>query len=247
MASYELKSHNYQDIVNDVTTRFYPRDLIMDEPQIQNCFDQALSRLDDYCFYPRYYQLPIKGNMYADTNDIVIDGIVVKKVIKVYSTHQTDTIFTMYSQLIGQTPFYYNVTRNQDTFIEFMLTSQVNNMINKRFRNKDTGFMFNPKTGHVLLDSTAYNLDTTVLLEFYPSFAKVKDSQKWELFSVEYNFLVNYMEGLVMYREGRAMSETSFTGLETNASDYMTKGEEIMVKVLGEFRGGGLMRSGKRF
>lgn len=246
MATYDLQSHNYQDIVNEVTQRFYPRDLILDEPQILNCFQQALRKLDDYCYYPRFYQLPIAGT-YADTNTIVIPGISVKKVTKVYSTQMMESIFTMYSQIVGSSTFYYNIIRNQDTFIEFLLTQQTMNMINQKYRNKDTGWMLMPD-GKLLLDPMAFNYDTSVMLAFLPHFKwNPSEAQAWELFSVEYNFLVNYLEGIIMYREGRSMSEASFTGLETNSQDYMTKGEELMDKTLTEFKQGGLMKIGKRF
>ena len=247
MAFLELKTHNYQDIVNDVMTRFYPRDLILDEPQILNCFQQALMKLDDYCYNPRYYELAISGNKYVDTTTVAIDGVTVKKVIKVYSTTWLDTIFTVYSQIIGQTPFHYNLVRNQDTFIEFTLTQQVMNQINKKYRNKDTGFMLMPD-GKLLLDPSAFNYDTTVMIAFYPHFKwKIEEAQKWELYSTEYAFLTNYLEYLVMYREGRSMSESSFTELTTNAELYMTQGQEGMTRVLDEFKGGGLIKSGKRF
>ena len=246
MATYDLQSHNYGDIVNKVTQRFYPRDLILDEPQIQEAFEEAMQKLDDYSYYPRFYQLPIVGT-YVDTNAIVIPGITVKKVTKVHSTQMLESIFTMYSQIIGQTPFYYNIIRNQDTFIEFLLTQQTMNMINQKYRNKDTGWMLMPD-GKLLLDPMAYNLDTSVFVAFLPHFQwKVSEAQTWELYSVEFNFLTKYLEGILMFREGRAMGEAKFTGLETNAEEYKADGLEMMEKALQEFKQGGLMKMGKRF
>ena len=243
---YDLQVHNYNDLVNDVTQRFYPRDLVSDEPQILNCFQQALRKLDDYCYYPRFYQLPIVGT-YADTTAISIPGVTVKKVTKVHSTQMMESIFTMYSQIIGQTPFYYNIIRNSDTFIEFLLTQQTMNMVNQKYRNKDTGWMLMPD-GKLLLDSMVFNYDTSVLVQFLPHFQwDSSEAQSWELFATEYTFLTNYMEFLLMYREGRSMSESKFTGLETNSDDFMIKGEEGMKNVLDEFRQGGLMKMGKRF
>ena len=249
MAYSDLQTRQYTDIVADVTSRFFPRDLIILKDTsgvaMRNLFNQALRKLDDFCYAHRMVELPIVGN-YADTNAILIDGVGVKKVTKVYSTKVLQSIYTVYSQIIGSTPFYYSLIRSQDQFIEFLLISQVNNAVNKRFKNKDTGWMLMPD-GHILIDPKCYVLDTSVLVQFYPHFKWEGGETAWELYSSEYNFLLNYFEGLVTLREGKSQSELSFTGLDTNATDYMTRGEELMKTALEEYKAGALFKMGKRF
>jgi hypothetical protein len=101
------------------------------------------------------------------------------------------------------------------------------------------------QVGNKLMLGPFWATDTTVTISFYPIF--IKENNNYELYSIENNFVKNYLEGLIMYREGRAMSELEFTDLKTNASEYMTDGKELMESVLKEFAGGGILKLGKRW
>lgn len=237
-----LKTYTQSSIIQDIKDRFFPRKLILTDDHLANALYRTLDKLETFCYNPRYYELP-KTNNYLDLSQVEVAGTEVKKVIRLYPASQLQSIFNVYTQLMGNTPFYFNIIRNQDLFIEFMLTKQVNDQMNRKFKNKQTGFF--QVDDKLYFDQTAFNDTESMVIEFYPGFKRNRNS--WELYKSEYVFLGDYLEAMVMYREGRGQSELNFTDLNTNSEKFQSEGSENMKDILENFRQSALKRIGKRF
>ena len=247
MASFDFRVYDTEYFYQAMRDRFYPRDLI-NADNLRISLKDSIRKLNDYVYLQRFYELPASGggaSMYLDLNQVQIEGVMPKKVTEVYSSSQIDNIYNIYTQVLGQTPFFYNIVRNQDTFIEFILTKQVQEQLNRNYKNKATGFM-QISPDRVLLDPRAYSDTATCVIMFYPYF-DIDNGTEWELMSQEVNFVLDYMEALISFREGRAQGEMNFTELSTNADSLKEDGKEALKEIIATFKNGSIMKLGKRF
>lgn len=241
-----IKSIGRDELIDEAKERFFPRDLILaksGDNHLVNCFQEALRKLNKFVYLPRFYELAKEGSGYLDTTKIVLDGIEFNQVIKIYSTRQLTSIYNVYSQAVAQTPFFFNVVRSQDNFVDFLFLNVLQNQLNKKFKNKDIAYMVAPD-GKILLDNQTFNEGTNYVLEFLPTFKL--EAPRYELYGNEHEFLLNYLEGVISFREGRAQSEMKVTGLDTNADAYITDGKEKMALALDSMRTGAMRLMGVR-
>lgn len=233
---YNIKEISYLQIKSEIENRFFPRKLIIynSENAFMSAFNEVLYKLNSLNTTRRVYQLPIEGDFTLDLTKVNAKGIEVKTIDRIYPTQEINTAFNMYAQVLGNSPFYYNIIRNQDTFLDFLFVSSVMKDLWMKYKNYEKGYFI--IGNKVYLDRNVFDnylFSGSALIVYIPQFKQVNNiNDVYEFAQIELQFIYNYLEGLVMFREGRAQSELTFSGgsFETNYDLYLSEGKEKMEK-----------------
>ena len=242
-----IKDCTLENFKQDIIDRAFPRQLILSRntSAFNRVVRDALKELNKLLFQVRYFEFPISGNK-VDLSTLDVKGIEVDEVSNVIPATDYYTLFENYKILIGRPFFTFNILRRQDDFIDFILSTEFHKQMMNRYRNFSLNY---EKFGNTLL--LGENFETAgigkVLVEFLPRIKIDNSTIEWELYDLEEQFVNDYLEGLVYYREGRSQSEMTVMNMDTNADTLMSEGKDIMESVKEEFRRLGFARIGKKF
>jgi len=252
-----LNTYTVQYFKDKMVERFFPRKLIVsrNDDVFTGLVKDAFKKLNELVFQPRFYEFPISGDsiqlassspqsMYVDTSLMPIPGIFVKKVTMLVPANEFFYFFNDYRVILGRVVYPFNILRNQDNFIDFLLANELFKQLKKRFSNKNIDYFL---TGDKIILGPSWQSIQKVVVFFLPGF-DTENATEYELYDIEESFTLNFLEGLVAYREGRAQSEMAIMGeLTTNATNLQTEGQNIMKKEEEEFKKLGFPKIGKRF
>lgn len=242
-----LKKFTLDELKDQIEKKFFPRTLIIskDTDVFDNIIFDGLDKLNELTYKYRVYEFNISGNI-VDLTQFPTDlGISIRKILKIISAKEYSNFFTLYRSILSEPYFSFNLLRDQNDFIDYILSEELYKQLNKKFQNRDLGyFLYGNK---IILDQNFRGI-TKCTIFFYPKFEynKIKkDTLSWELYDTEYTFLLDYLEALVSYREGRAQSEMSITGVDSNYDELLSNGKDAMEKIVDDFYDNMWYRVGK--
>jgi hypothetical protein len=238
-----LKVYKREDLKQNMINKFFPRTLIIanNDYAFNTAIDDTLLKLNDLKYLVRVYEFNVVTNV-MDLTTMDISGIEVDKVMQIVPASDYFEVFSNFRLLLGNTFFKFNMLRNQDDFLEYILSIEIHKQLTNRYRNYNINYF--KAEGKIICGESFSNVGKCSVF-FLPLFKL--DSDEWELYDVEFDFVISYLEGLIMYREGRAQTELKTTGVDTNAEELKTDGKEMMAETLKDFRSKGFTRIGKRF
>jgi hypothetical protein len=187
------------------------------------------------------YEFNLSG-VVMDLTLMDVPGIYVDKVLHIVPASDYYEIFSNFRLLLGNTFFKFNMLRNQDDFVEYLLSLEIHKQLTNRYRNYNINYYSN---GDKIIAGEAFQNVRKCAVFFLPRI-DIK-AEKWELYDLEESFLTNYLEGLASYREGRAQNELKIAGVDSNASDLISDGKDLMEKTEKFWRTTSFSRMGKRF
>lgn len=257
MGNLSLKNYTIQYFKDKMIERFFPRKLIVsrNDAVFTRAVRDAFKKLNELVYKPRFYEFTIAGtaiqttntsgqSMYVDTLQMDVPGIFVKKVTMMVPANEFFYFFNDYRVILGRVVYPFNILRNQDNFIDFLLANELFKQLKKRFSNKNIDYFL---SGDKIIVGPSWQSIQKVVVFFLPGFL-TEDATEFELYDIEEQFILDYLEGIVAYREGRAQSEMAIMGeLTTNSATLIKDGEEKMKKTEEDFKKNGFPAIGKRF
>lgn len=243
-----LTTYNLDYFIDDVEKRFFPRHLIIGKDTnklaLKKAVYQAIKELNKLVFHPRIEEF-ICDSLTIDLSVLDMKGISVKRIMELIPATSYSAIFDIYRITLGRSTISsWNILRNQDDFIDFVLFTEFDNHLAKRYQNKDNDYFL---SGNKIILGGNFTEIGRCLVFFLPKIKYDIDTIEWELYDSEEQFICDYLEGLVSYKEGRAQSEMNIMELNTNADTLLSEGKEKMEEVKAEYRRRGFTRIGKKF
>jgi len=238
-----LKVYKREELKETIVNRFFPRKLILSrsEEAFDSAVETAMRKLNDLVYLTRVYEFNISG-VVMDMTQMDIPGIAVDKVMHIVPANDYYEIFSNFRLLLGNTFFKFNMLRNQDDFVEYLLSLEIHKQLTNRYRNYNINYY---SDGDKIIAGESFQNVRKCAVFFLPRF-DIK-AKAWELYDTEEKFLSEYLEAVVLYREGRAQSELKITGVDSNADDMKNDGKEMMEKMEENYRRTSFARIGKRF
>jgi len=240
-----LKNYTLEYFKEDVKNRFFPRQLIIakNDKAFTNVVKTALKDLNELIYQPRIHEFEITSSV-IDTTTMNIPGIDIGSITQIIPASDYYEIFENYRWLLGRTYYSFNILRNQDDFVDYILSFELHKQLMKRFRNYGIDYFH---AGDKILLGRSFDEVTRASIFFLPSLKLDDTETEWELYDIEEKFVSEYLEALVSMREGRAQSEMKIMSLDTNAETLFSDGKERAKEVLEKFRKLGFCRVGKKF
>jgi len=258
----DFKEYTYDDIRQELRNLIYPREsfIIEDNFAYKSLFNQVLDGiLNAMVFSNRYIEM-FKNNRNIDLelNEALVSSVYtgcrIGKILNIYCSTVTTDFFNAWRVRFASNPnFLTNLLRYNQDFREFVLSYTVYNQIRQRFSNTNIDWnviKIGKDIYKIILGNSFNNIDK-VMVVFLPYFIKYDDeisiydeneniikvkSDRWFFSNKEYSFLIRYLLGNILYKEGLALSEIDITGSSTNKETLMTEGKDIMEKAILDFK-----------
>lgn len=256
-----LKVYTLDYFKQKMVNKFFPRKLIMarDENAFNDAVRTALSKLNENIFYYRAYEFYVTSHAptriegaefetvanlssVINLNDLAMKGVTVNRVCDMIPSDNYDLFLENYNLILGKGLIKFNILRSQDDFIEYFLSLEFYKQLMRRTKNYQTDYF---KIDDRIILGGSYRGVNKVVVFFIPQITM--ESTEWELYNNEENFVSNYLEALVSYREGRSQSEMKVLDMNSNADDLKNDGLQNMEKLEAAFKKTAYARIGKRF
>jgi len=134
VANLSLSNYSLLHFQEQVMSRFFPRKLIISRNKdvFDNTVFETMKVLNQYVFQHRVYEFPVVSSV-VDTSSMGIPGIYLKKVMMLISGNEFFYFFNDYRVILGRVVYPFNLLRNQDNFLDFILANEVYKQLKKRF------------------------------------------------------------------------------------------------------------------
>lgn len=242
-----LSSYDIDHFMDDVKDRFFPRTLIVSKKPgiLEKIVRQTIKKLNDLVFSRRLYEFDITSNVIDLTEMTGSEGVTVDRILGIVPSNRLDDSINFYLQL-NLRPFWtWNLLRRQQDFIEYIFATEVQHQLEKKFHNYNAGWF---ATGtKIIVNNRIFTGVGKCVVFFLPKFDFSSTADEWELYDEEEQFVCDYLEALVMEREGRAQTEMNIMNLDTNADTLLSDGKQMREDVVNEFRRKGFATVGTTF
>jgi hypothetical protein len=173
-----------KDLFKSLNAKTFPRKLIIMKDKVSASIDLVTSCveiLNDLVYQNRLAEFDITGGGDNGTNVGIVDcttlsivGIEVKTVTRVMPYPSYQNFFSMYEKVFYNQPAILNAVRRQDDFINFLMSKEVYNQIDRKFNSKDIDMFF---TGDKLFLGESFRNVPRVVIEYLPYFKIAPSSE----------------------------------------------------------------------